>query len=83
MPQRAAEIELLLPPSFALSSTEDCRDFKNQAGVRSWSLEASVSLILNCKIDFLRLSVLCYQVNSAMWIHKQDSRRGDKCSMAM
>ena len=33
MPQRAAEIELLLPSSFVLSLREDCHDFKNKARV--------------------------------------------------
>ena len=31
MPQRAAEVELLLPSSYVLSSREDCRDFKDKA----------------------------------------------------
>ncbi|OLP83956.1 Protein polyglycylase TTLL10 [Symbiodinium microadriaticum] len=36
MPQRAAEIELLLPSSFVLSLREDCHDFKNKVGSAMW-----------------------------------------------
>ena len=59
MPQRAAEIELLLPSSFVLSLREDCHDFKNKARIAP---KACTSFV--CRSH-------C-QVGSAMWIHKQD-----------